>query len=317
MGKKILSILFCLLAYGAGAQEFEARSFRLLQNDITAWVNPVKDLNDEACALIKVVGDADFAFSTPLGIVARRNEVGEIWLYVPNGTRKLTIKHPKWGVLRDYAFPFALESRLTYELVLTGPPAKEEESPYPKVRRRGLSPLRNQPLSFELADMAMRKRHGAKPAYFLLASWGIQEHENTAGLMAGLMKRHGFFVHGQTNFKAISTEGECDENGLWTETGATPYYETEVRHGLWTLTAGGIHRLFGLWHVFEGIGYGERRVAWRTREGVPLLNTDYSQKGWTAEVGCLVEARRMALSASVLTIKGKYWLPSFGVGINF
>ena len=94
MGKKILSILFCLLAYGAGAQEFEARTIRLLQNDITAWVNPVKDLNDEACALIKVVGDADFAFSTPLGIVARRNEVGEIWLYVPNGTWKLTIKDP-------------------------------------------------------------------------------------------------------------------------------------------------------------------------------------------------------------------------------
>ena len=115
MDKRLIAILFCLMSCGLAAQEFEVRSFRLLQNDITAWVNPVKDLNDEACALIKVVGDADFAFSTPLGIVARRNEVGEIWLYVPNGTVKLTIKHPKWGVLRDYKFPSALESRLTSE----------------------------------------------------------------------------------------------------------------------------------------------------------------------------------------------------------
>ena len=28
-------------------------SFRCLPNDITAWIDPVRDLNDEACALIK------------------------------------------------------------------------------------------------------------------------------------------------------------------------------------------------------------------------------------------------------------------------
>ena len=43
-------------------------------------------------------------FSTPLGIVKRIDKVGEIWLYVPRGTRKITIKHPQLGVLRDYAF---------------------------------------------------------------------------------------------------------------------------------------------------------------------------------------------------------------------
>ena len=95
-------------------------SFRCLPNDITAWIDPVRDLSDEACALIKVVGDPDFVFSTPLGIVSRKNEVGEIWLYVPHGTVKLTIKHPRWGVLRDYRFPAALESRLTYETSVPG-----------------------------------------------------------------------------------------------------------------------------------------------------------------------------------------------------
>lgn len=317
MDKRLIAILFCLMSCGLAAQEFEVRSFRLLQNDITAWVNPVKDLNDEACALIKVVGDADFAFSTPLGIVARRNEVGEIWLYVPNGTVKLTIKHPKWGVLRDYKFPSALESRLTYELVLVGPPPKEEESPYPKMRRRMARGVKNRPLSFDLAKMEEGKRRGTKPACFLLASWGVQEHENTGGLMAGIMKRHGVFVHGQTNFRSFATEGECDENGLWKEMDAVPYYKTGVDYSVWTLTLGAIHRVVGLWHVFEGIGYGERKVVWESLEGVRLRNADYSCKGWAAEVGCMVEVRRFAFSVGVTTIKGEYWLPSLGVGINF
>ena len=83
MNKWVIVIFGCLYGLYAEAQNFKVKSFRLLQNDITAWVNPVKDLNDEACALVKVVGDADFAFSSPLGIVARRNEVGEIWIYLP------------------------------------------------------------------------------------------------------------------------------------------------------------------------------------------------------------------------------------------
>lgn len=100
------------------AQEFTVQQFRPLPNDISAFVNPVKDLNDEACALLKIVGSPDFVFTTPLGIVQQRAEVGETWVYVPAGTIQLTIKHPRWGILRDYRFPVALEARLTYELVL-------------------------------------------------------------------------------------------------------------------------------------------------------------------------------------------------------
>ena len=136
MGKIALIILLCFLGHSIDAQEFEVRSFRCLTNDITALGGSVRDLNDEACALIKVVGDPDVVFSTPLGIVARKNEVGEIWIYVPHGTMKLTIKHPRWGVLRDYRFPSALESRLTYELVIAPPPEKVQEKPYPEVLRR-------------------------------------------------------------------------------------------------------------------------------------------------------------------------------------
>ena len=77
--------LWLLCAGSARSQEFTVSSFRLLPNDVSAFVNSVRDLNDEACALVKVEAPSDFAFSTPLGIVKRKDEVGEIWLYLPPG----------------------------------------------------------------------------------------------------------------------------------------------------------------------------------------------------------------------------------------
>ena len=92
-----------------------------MPNDVSAFITPVRDLNDEPCALVKVEAPSDFAFSTPLGIVSRKDKVGEIWLYLPKGSKLLTIKHPEWGVLRDYRFSKPLESRMTYELKLKLP----------------------------------------------------------------------------------------------------------------------------------------------------------------------------------------------------
>lgn len=37
------------------AQEFSVESFRQLPNDVSAFINVVYDLNDDACALVKVV----------------------------------------------------------------------------------------------------------------------------------------------------------------------------------------------------------------------------------------------------------------------
>ena len=135
MKKTIICILLSLMSgLAAVAQQFTVERFRPLPNDITAYMQPVKDLNGEACALVKVVGDKDFVFSSPLGIVKRVDEVGETWIYLPHGTRLLTLKHPRWGVLRNYRFPSPLESRLTYELVVLPPvqPVSAEGSiPFP------------------------------------------------------------------------------------------------------------------------------------------------------------------------------------------
>ena len=74
------------------------------------------------CALIKVEStDDDFIFSVGmLGVTERKREGGEIWIYVPFGVRKLTVSHPKLGILRDYPFPCPIEQGRTYILKFNG-----------------------------------------------------------------------------------------------------------------------------------------------------------------------------------------------------
>ena len=54
-----------------------------------------------------------------LGIVARENKPGEIWLYVPRGARRISIMHEKYGVLRNYFYPDIIEKAVAYEMELS------------------------------------------------------------------------------------------------------------------------------------------------------------------------------------------------------
>ena len=79
------------------------------------------DQNGETAALIKVVTtQTGFTFdSGALGIVKTKQTPGEVWVYIPKGSKKISIKHPQLGVLRDYYFPIAIEAARTYEMVIT------------------------------------------------------------------------------------------------------------------------------------------------------------------------------------------------------
>jgi formylglycine-generating enzyme required for sulfatase activity len=45
-------------------------------------------------------------------------QVGEYWLYVPYGAKRLTIKHPVLGILRDYMYPLPIEKATVYVMTL-------------------------------------------------------------------------------------------------------------------------------------------------------------------------------------------------------
>lgn len=292
------------------AVKFKVTGFRVLSNDVSAFITPVRDLNNEACALLKVVARQDFAFSSPLGIVKRKDEVGEIWLYLPKGTRRITIKHPRWGVLRNYRLPLALESHVAYEMTISEPRipmAYEHDTVI---------------LTKTIVDTVTVKRKRPRLPMTFHALFTISMHQNgpSWGVMLAAMRRHGLFVHVSSDLRSIGeTRFTCDEEGYIGDNGTMPYYTGETRHAHWTATAGAIHRLCRQLSVFEGIGYGRAATAWQLAEsegGGSALNDGLTHKGVAGELGLMATFGRINISASVLTIAGQQWQGCVGVGIK-
>ena len=124
------AILFILLFLTArvlaqtDSSGFYVQSFRKLEWDLDARSNhPMLDQNNHKAALIKVVIQEDgFDFDVGvMGVVGVRQEHGEVWVYVPEGVRKITIRHQTYGVIRDYEFGCPIESASVYEMRLHVP----------------------------------------------------------------------------------------------------------------------------------------------------------------------------------------------------
>lgn len=313
------TLLSTIIPVPISAQEFSVESFRDLPNDISAFINPVKDLNDEGCALLKVIAASpDFAFSTPLGIVKRIDKTGEIWLYMPRGSKKITIKHSEWGVFRDYAFPAKLESHMTYELSIKEPIKNvivPDMTPIVKtvtdtlvltrVDTLVIRPVKpNIPLE---ADVLSIVALGGKATYF------------TWGLMASVMKRHGIFMHISTDFGSTGPIiGVCNRYGIID--GTERYYSGDTRRKAIMATAGAIHRAGHHIAIFEGIGYSSNTLAWqlaKSEGGGYVRNSYYSHRGLTAEAGIILKFNKLIISVSTFTIKGTEWFGSVGIGMRF
>lgn len=123
MKKSLIFVFLWLLCLGAAAQSISVKSFKALPMDLTASSLEGKriDQNGDVAALIKVVTtETGFVFEGgTLGIVDTQQRVGEIWVWVPRSSRKITILHQQLGGLRDYRYPIEIEAERTYEMVLT------------------------------------------------------------------------------------------------------------------------------------------------------------------------------------------------------
>lgn len=289
---------------------FTVESFRQLTTDVSAFIDAVRDLNGEACALVKVVAPSDFAFSSPLGIVKRRDEVGEIWLYMPKGTKTLTLKHPRWGVLRDYPLGMKLESRMTYEMRLRVPQTSVVEMHDTVIYTKTV---------VDTVTVAPAKRVVQLHAYTLLSA-SMHTDGPSWGIMLALMRRHGCYIHASTNLHSSpTTTGSCDRSGYMTGGGGhKPYYTGCTQTAEYALTAGLIHRLSCHLNIFEGIGYANQTTSWQLAEsegGGWLRNDGLTHKGVAAELGILVQIGKIGISASTLTVAGKQWQGCIGVGV--
>ena len=102
---------FCVIVMQA--QNLAVQSFRMDETDLTANTagTTVIDQNGNKCALIKV--------ETTLGVVKTENHVGEVWVYVPEGVKRLSIFHEDYMPIRDYDLGMMLRRARTYVLRLS------------------------------------------------------------------------------------------------------------------------------------------------------------------------------------------------------
>ena len=122
MKKLFLLILTSVFALNLQAQNLKVSKFGLLEKDLTAntFGTQKLDQNGEKAALIKIQApEQGFSFDAGLlGIVAREEHNGETWLYVPRNSKKLTIQHKDYGVLREYYYNVPIEGGRTYEMYI-------------------------------------------------------------------------------------------------------------------------------------------------------------------------------------------------------
>jgi len=126
MKKYLIFLLIAGVFPQAYGNEFAVKSFEKIDNDLSARRYERKDVNDIPCAIIKIRTDIPkpFVFDANLGIEGDvlYKESNEIWIYVSEGERQLTIAKDGFITLK-YALP-RIEKSLVYSLVLT---AKENK----------------------------------------------------------------------------------------------------------------------------------------------------------------------------------------------
>lgn len=122
MQRLLLSLLLFLCSLGVWAQQIVIQDFRLDEKDLTANTKgtTVLDQNGQKCALLKIeTTQTGFSFDTGmLGVVKTEQHPGEVWVYVPEGVKRLSITHPQLGILRDHDLGLTLKRAQTYVMRL-------------------------------------------------------------------------------------------------------------------------------------------------------------------------------------------------------
>ena len=283
--KKSLFLCGCLLLLSTFLQAQElVPSFKVLEKDLIARTHPRLDLNDVPCAVVRVsAADIEtYAFEgNIIGDVIYQS--GEALVYMAKGSRNITIKSNKFGMLK-FEFPERLEKQVAYKL-----------------------------------DLKLVLPEDQKRKTLIMAEGGFHPSHTSFGVMAGIVAKHGAYVRFRSDFGSTSADLECDDTGALTSGGTgTPYYiEGSSAKSRLSITGGYLYRFIKPLYGYIGGGYGQRTLAWETVEGEWVKNIDHSASGIAAEIGLIGQYKGMALSLGVQTINFKYMELNVGVGFFF
>lgn len=263
---------------------FYVQSFKKLEWDLDARSNhPMLDQNNRKAALIKVViPEAGFDFDVGvMGVVSTRQEVGEIWVYVPEGVRKITIRHQTYGVIRDYEFGCPVESASVYEMRLH-------------------VPLRPETMTVVKDSIVVRDSivYVPTPAYTrtltsvkkwfdvkMRTKWSILTVSNFPDPSVGFMVTHHAHKVG-AYFKAEATPRQSGADYLIDYQDGNTIENWDGLFKRLTVTAGGIFRCTNWLGICCGAGYGQ----YLCYSGYHGGSTDCYrlEDGFTVDVGLMV-----------------------------
>lgn len=117
--KKIISLIIVLLAFGFQAEAQKKIQVTKFERNVTSLIgsmHQVLDNSGEACAVLRVrMADNDFEIEPNLGVLYREEATGEIRLWIPVNTKRLTVRHPGVLPLAGFEIPARLEPKATYD----------------------------------------------------------------------------------------------------------------------------------------------------------------------------------------------------------
>lgn len=283
--KKVLFLCGCLLLLSTFLQAQElVPNFKVMDRDLLARTQPRMDLNDVPCAIVRVSASGIETYTFEGNIIGDViYQAGEALVYMTKGSRNITIKSNKFGMLK-FDFPEKLEKQMVYKL-----------------------------------DLKLILPEDQKRKTLVMIEGGFHPSQTSFGVMAGIVTRHGAYVRFRSDFGSVDTEWECDDTGALTSGPAgTPYYiEGSSSKSKFSVTGGYLYRFIKPLYGYVGAGYGQRTLAWEAMDGKWVKNIDHSASGIATEIGLIGQFKGFALSLGVQTIKFKYMELSAGVGYFF
>ena len=126
----ILFFLILLSALPAGAQKLAIRNFEARPQDMDAQSNTLerRDRNGRRAALIKIytslpASELTFGGSAEGFVAQEQHGPGQVWLYVPRGSMKFTVSHPKYDP-EPFSYPMEIKEGRVYSMIIS-PEGKE------------------------------------------------------------------------------------------------------------------------------------------------------------------------------------------------
>ena len=195
----ILLYVFALLNT-AVAQKLSVESFVLAPTDITAQTEGRKDLNGDACALVKIsfVGDVLDVEGNVIKPLVRRNN--ETWAFMTQESRQMKVVTkdylPLMVTFGDYGIE-KLQSNRTYVLTLTKPSGAQE----PVDAGGNFYAISVQPKDAKVTIDGVLQASSSDGEYSAMLAYGSHTYKVEAG---GYISKSGSFTIGKGDMTPIS-----------------------------------------------------------------------------------------------------------------